>query len=95
MVVSGAVSKLRYSQQVYEFGNVRIFLKQLRDKQSALKELNKVRLVSANSLFYSSWMEAINQNKPIDNVYVVDTANKFTSNYQVVMTRKYVLNNTK
>ncbi|BAZ18612.1 hypothetical protein NIES4071_104970 (plasmid) [Calothrix sp. NIES-4071] len=67
----------------------------LKGQARALKELRKVRFVQPILCFTQAGIEAIDQNKPIDNVYVVETANKFTNNYQVVRSRKYVLNDIK
>ncbi|RUT05032.1 hypothetical protein DSM106972_038530 [Dulcicalothrix desertica PCC 7102] len=71
----GAVLKLRYGKQVYEFGNGKNILKAVKGQARALREMKRVNFVQPILCFTQARMEEIDQNNKIDNVYVLDTAN--------------------
>lgn len=71
----GAVLKLRYGKQVYEFGNGKNILKAVKGQARALKDMKRVSFVQPILCFTQARMEEIDQNNKIDGVYVVDTVN--------------------
>ncbi len=72
----GAVLKLRYGKQVYEFGNGKNILRAVKG-QARAPSRDETRRALCNKLlcFTQARMEEIDQNNSIDGVYVVDTVN--------------------